>query len=376
MKVRTALSERGGRSVVACLLWGLSGAWSFAWSQSMDTMTWESVAQCTSVREVEFYIRSFPDGEHAEEARSCLTALADREVRIRFNDGCDGCPDLVLVPAGRYEMGSKRGEGGRHKREGPAHEVEIRRPIAVGIHEVTRGEFHRFVNEEAYEIEHSCWTLDPKTGSWDPREPQRKGFFWENPGYEQADDHPVVCVDWDAATAYLDWLSRRSGATYRMLSESEWEYVARAKTDTPRYWGRSYKKTQCRYENGLDSAFAKRYPSLKRKWKWKPIPCNDEHVHTAPVGSFKPNDFGLHDMLGNVREWVADCWHPDYEGAPADGSVWTRKGKGNCARRVLRGGSWANVPKNMRAATRISYIREARSDVLGFRVARELYWGE
>ena len=374
MKVLTAVSERCGRSVAACLVWSLSGVWSLAWPQSLDTMTWESVAQCTSVREVEFYIRSFPDGDHVEEARNCLTALANREVKIRFNDGCDGCPDLALIPAGTYSMGSNRGEEGRHKSEGPVHRVAIGTPIAVGMHEVTRGEFRRFVNEMAYEIEHSCYTLDPRTGSWDPRKGPRKGVSWEDPGYEQADDHPVVCVDWDAATAYLDWLSDRSGEDYRMLSESEWEYAARAGTQRPRYWGRSTKE-QCRFENGLERAFAKRYPSLKRKWNWRPIPCNDAHVHTAPVGSFdEPNGFGLHDMLGNTREWVADCWHDDYKGAPTDGSAWMRGG--NCRLRVVRGGSWANVPRNMRAATRIAWTRETRSDVLSFRVARTLYWGE
>ena len=375
MKARPVVSGRHGRFVVVCLLWTLSGAGNLAWSQSLDTMTWESVAECASVREVEFYIRSFPDGQHVGEAQDCLAQLANREVKIRFNDGCAGCPELVLIPAGTYTMGSKRGEEGRREIEGPAHRVSIRTPIAVGIHEVTRGEFRRFVNETAYETENSCYTLDPNTGAWgDLNNPPPEGSSWTNPGYEQTDAHPVVCVDWEDATAYLDWLSHKSGENYRLLSESEWEYVARAGTETPRYWG---KRTgvQCQYENGLERAFANRYPSLKRKWRWKPLACNDAHVHTAPVGSFdKPNGFRLHDMLGNAREWVEDCWHEDYKGAPTDGSAWTWGG--TCAMRVVRGGSWANVSKNMRSATRVGWTRETRSDVLTFRVARTLHWGE
>ena len=374
MKARPSVSGKYGRCLGACLLLGLSGTGSVAWTQSLDTMTWTSVAECTSVRLVEYYIRSHPDGKHVGEARDCLEGLANRTPNFEFNDGCDGCPELVLIPAGTYTMGSKRGEAPRkqQRHEEPRHEVTIGVPIAVGLYEVTRSEFEHFVRAERHETEDVCYSLNHKTGAW---RPPREGYSWENPGFEQADRHPVVCVGWEDAQAYVDWLSARTGENYRLLSESEWEYAARAGTGTPRYWGRST-ASQCKHENGLDKAFSKRYPGNRYpKMRWTTSACNDGHVHTAPVGSFdNPNGFGLHDMLGNAREWVDDCWHNSYTDAPVDGSAWTYGG--NCGNKVLRGGSWANQSKNMRSATRQAWSAETRSDVLGFRVARSLHWGK
>ena len=247
-----------------------------------EALTWTIVSGCTSVLEVELYLKEFPDGEHVRDARECLERLARSEPRFRFNDGCASCPELVLIPAGTYTMGSERRETGRTSSEEPRHDVTIGVPIAVGTYEVTLGEFRRFVEETEHRPADSCYTLSDKDGEWKPRD----GFSWRSPGYDQTDRHPVVCVGWEDAKAYVDWLSDLTKKDYRLLSESEWEYAARAGTSTPRYWGKST-TSQCRHENGLDRKFAKRYPPTRYpKLYWRTVNCNDKHVHTAPVGSF------------------------------------------------------------------------------------------
>ena len=197
---------------------------------------------------------------------------------------------------------------------------------------------------------------------------------WLNPGYEQTDDHPVVCLDWEDAKAYVEWLSGKTGKAYRLLSEAEWEYVARAGTRTARYWGED-DEDQCRYANGADVAFkeaARDYDELA----WfsglgKPASCSDGYVWTAPVRSFSPNEYGLHDVLGNVHEMVGDCLNESYVGAPADGSTW-ESGKRCDYHRMSRGGSWNSLPYELRFATRGSVYILLRYNTVGFRVARTL----
>ena len=169
-------------------------------------------------------------------------------------------------------------------------------------------------------------------------------------------------MNWDDARAYARWLSGKTGREYRLLSESEWEYAARAGTTTRYYWGDG-SSGQCDYANGADRT-AKRQES-----EWTVADCDDGHYRTAPVGSFKANAFGLHDMFGNVWEWARDCWNDSYAGAPSDGDAWE---SGNCGRRVLRGGSWGDYPKDLRAALRGSFDTGNRDDLNGFRVARTL----
>ena len=367
MTQRSGMAKRFGRFAVAGVLCGWWGLGSLAWGQSLEDMTWKSVSDCTSVPEVEFYLKSFPDGRYVRNARECLVRLARSEPRFRFKDTCGGCPELVLIPPGTFMMGSERRETGGSKNEEPRHQVTIGAPFAVGVHEVTRGEFGRFVKETRHWIKDSCWTMSKDTGEWASRE----GFSWEQPGYSQEDRHPVVCVGWEDAIAYADWLSDSAGAEYRLLSESEWEYVARAGTDTSRYWGWSA-SAQCEHENGLDRKFTSRFS--KFGWRNYAVSCSDGHVHTAPAASFgKPNPFGLFDMLGNAREWVADCWQDQYTNAPTDGRAWARGGE--CNTRTVRGGSWANVPKRLRSALRADWPPESRSDVVSFRVARTVRWG-
>ena len=312
------------------------------------------------------YLAAYPSGRHVVEARRLRAEAAERErgpvVGERFRD-CDGtwCPELVVVPSGSYMMGSPSSEEGRDGDEGPVHRVRIAKPFAVGVTEVTRGQWSAFVSETGHSTGDSCTTYED--AGWR----NRNGRSWRTPGYSQSDGHPVVCVSWDDARAYVGWLSRKTGKRYRLLSESEWEYVARAGTRTARYWGEG-ETGQCRHGNGADRTLKGRYSD----WKWTTAGCRDGHVHTAPVSLLVANGYGLHDVLGNVREWTQDCWNESYAGAPTDGSAWEA---GDCSRRVLRGGSWSSEPGNLRSAVRYSRFWLTTGiwlDNAGFRVARTL----
>ena len=275
----------------------------------------------------------------------------------RFRD-CPECPEMVVVPAGSYRMGSPSGEAGRSSEEGPVHEVTFHRPFALGVHEVTVAEFGRFVDETGHRTGSSCavWEGD----EWE----DRAGLGWRDPGFGQGGGHPVVCASWNDARAYMKWLSLRTGEAYRLPSESEWEYAARAGTTTARYWGEG-ESGQCRHANGADASMKEHYSG----WTWTVASCRDGHVHTAPVGSFDANGWGLHDMLGNVSELTGDCWNGGYTGAPADGSAWEI---GDCNHRVLRGGSWDYLPGMLRSAFRFRVNSGNRYFSVGFRVARTL----
>ena len=270
-----------------------------------------------------------------------------------FRD-CPGCPEMVVVPSGRFQMGSPSSEKGRLDDEGPVHEVTIARPFAVGVNEVTRGEFARFAEATGRSTGNNCWSYE--SGEWKAR----SGRHWRDPGFSQTDEHPVVCVRWNDAQAYVRWLSGETGEAYRLPSEAEWEYVARAGTRTAWYWGES-ESGQCRYANGADEASGDLGGGKAR--------CNDGHARTSPVGSYEANGYGLHDVLGNVWESVQDCWNGSYAGAPRDGSAWM---SGECGRRVLRGGSWYVDPRNLRSADRGRYWSGNRVNLIGFRVARTL----
>ena len=302
---------------------------------------------------VECYARMLKEAPGYGRALDGLEDLMEE----RFRD-CAECPELVVVPSGTYMMGSPESEEGRDEDEGPMHRVRIGRPFAVGVKEVTRGEYGRFVSAKGYSGGDSCRTYEG--GEWKAR----SGRNWKSPGYGQTDSHPVVCVSHEDAKAYVDWLSEKTGETYRLLSEAEWEYVARGGTGTARYWGES-ESGQCRYANGGDEALKRRDSG----WKWKITSCDDGHARTSPVGRYEANGFGLHDVLGNVWEWTEDCWNGSYRGAPGDGSTWK---SGDCDRRVVRGGSWFNTPRFLRSALRYWLSTGYRSGSRGFRIARTL----
>ena len=275
-----------------------------------------------------------------------------------FRD-CPHCPQMVVVPAGSFEMGSPASEEERFDDEGPQHRVTIGSNFAVGVHEVTRGEFARFVSATERSTGDSCWMWED--GGWE----ERSGRSWRSPGFSQEDSHPVVCVSWDDARAYASWLSRETGEEYRLLSEAEWEYAARAGTRTARYWGEAA-PGQCRYANGADLA------AKRRNSGWTVADCDDGHYTTSPVGSFAPNGFGLRDVLGNVWEWVEDCWRDSYAGAPRNGSAWIEGDGGDCSHRVLRGGSWDSLSQSLRSANRGSYVTGGRDIYVGLRLFRSV----
>jgi formylglycine-generating enzyme required for sulfatase activity len=247
---------------------------------------------------------------------------------------CDvaGGPEMVVAQAGTFMMGAPDDEPERRPAESPRHEVTFARPFAVGRHAVTRGQFAAFVK-----------ATNHKTSD-----------RWRNPGFQQDDSHPAVCIRWEDVSAYAAWLAGITGQPYRLLSEAEWEYAARAGTSTPFWWGGSITPAQANYDGRSLYAGGGSKGEFRRG--------------TVPVGSFDPNAWGLYNVHGNVWEWCEDTWHDTYAGAPTDGSAWVSQGtKGGC---VVRGGSWVDLPGDLRAAQRDGNAVEY--DLIGVRVARTL----
>jgi formylglycine-generating enzyme required for sulfatase activity len=285
-----------------------------------------------------------------------------------FRD-CAGCPELVVVPAGNFLLGTSADEPevDRDRGEAPPLPVAMTRAYAIGRYEVTVAQFRAFATATQYPLRGDCRIASG--GAW-VRLADRN---WRNPGFGsvQADNEPVVCVSWDDAKAYVDWLTKLSGKAYRLPSETEWEYAARGGTTSPRYFGAfdsdeaSVLSLACDYANVYDASAVTElgfgYPNAR---------CSDSHTYTAPVGSFKPNAFDLYDMLGNVREWLQDCYTASYRGRPPDGRAW--QWAGGCELRGVRGGSWATRPAETRAAARGAEPQALRQADLGFRVVRSL----
>jgi formylglycine-generating enzyme required for sulfatase activity len=259
---------------------------------------------------------------------------------------------MTVLPSGRFIQGAPGPDAERFAV--PRHVVLIAHPIAMSADEITVGEFREFAAATHRESS-GCFTYD---GRWQ----FRPDAGWQAPGFEQGEMHPVTCVSWDDAQAYTRWLSQRSGHVYRLPSSSEWEFAARAGSTSLNPWGTAPEEA-CANANVADQSASQRFPG------WTVFPCTDQYVNTAPVGSFKPNAFGLHDLLGNVFEWVQDCWHDDYTHAPVDGSA---RQDGDCNERELRGGSWFSVPRYVDAAYRNRFEHGYRSSSIGFRVVREL----
>ena len=259
-----------------------------------------------------------------------------------FRD-CPTCPEMVVIPAGKFLMDSPASDEGHESDEGPQHQVTVS-SFALGRYEVTRDEYRAFAEATGHPSG-GCRIFDSDEVRWIYDE----DASWREPGFAQGSGHPAVCVNWNDAQTYARWLSREMGESYRLPSESEWEYAARAATTTRWYWGDA-PASQCRHANGADAAHG--------VYAW--AACNDGAVHTAMVGSYSANAFGLFDMAGNVWEWVEDCWNTDYASAP------------NCSRRVLRGGSWDSTPGFLRSAAREWTSAESRLYYVGFRVARTL----
>ena len=289
----------------------------------------------------------------AAAATYATEALAEPRVGETLRD-CADCPEMIVVPAGSFMMGSPADEPGREGwiekgTESPQRRVTIAGPFAVGQLAVTVDQFKVFVRETGHKMDGGCHVSNGD--AW--KEADSRSF--DSPGFEQDGSHPVVCVTWDDAQAYVRWLSKKTGKTYRLPSEAEREYFTRAGTTTPFWWGSSITPDQANY-NG-----AHVYGGDGRK--------GEDRRRTLPGKSFMPNPWGLYQVHGNVWEWTEDCWNVSSDHAPTDGSARTT---GNCEKRIIRGGSWGFGPRGLRAAYRIRVISTVRSGGLGFRVVRTL----
>ena len=327
---------------------------------ALEITFWQSIQASTRAEDFAAYLSQFPQGTFAGLARSRLAALqqqpAERQGRPALKTGdsfrdCADCPELVALAPGRFAMGVDPGTPEGAQDEQPRHEAMIDKPFALGRYEVTRAEFELFVQEAGAPRQPACevWS----DGQWEAR-----AFGWQYPDFEQGPADPVVCVSWQTARAYTRWLSRKSGHDYRLPTETEWEYAARADTATPRPWGHDA-DAGCGFANGADAALDDSY-WFERTWR---VRCSDDHRRTAPAGSFTANAWGLHDMLGNAAEWTADCWRGSYdEDPPTTG----------CRDRALRGGHWADGPLALRITARAFHQAGTPHAGIGFRVARSL----
>lgn len=268
---------------------------------------------------------------------------------------CAGCPPLIAIAPGSFEMGAQPDDDAADEGEFPLHAVSIARGFAIGRAPVTVGEYAAFVEATGYATQRGCYALTQIGWKMDP------AANWRRPGFAQSDDHPVVCVSWEDAEAYVGWLSLRSGRRYRLPSETEWEYAARGGTDGINFWGDDAGAT-CLYGNVNDL-------TAKNKVAKAAEPCTDGFLFTAPAGHFRPNPFGLHDVIGNAWQWVADCWLGDYRQTPRDGEAAEAD---PCEERVMRGSSWTDTPGPVRVGAREHGGAGARLAITGFRVARDL----
>jgi formylglycine-generating enzyme required for sulfatase activity/predicted Ser/Thr protein kinase len=270
-----------------------------------------------------------------------------------FRD-CPTCPLMKALPPGVFAQGAADSQADATSIEKPQHAVKINYPLGVGVYEITVAEFREFANA----TNHKSAGCQLYNGTWQAS----SELNWNNVGYIQTATHPVACVSWRDAREYAAWISHKTGQRYRLPSDSEWEYAARAGSAAPRPWNTNV-QAACTEANVADQTAAQQYPG------WKVHPCSDGYIYSSPVGSFQPNEFGLYDMLGNVFEWVEDCWHPDYHGAPGNGSAWL---DGDCSQRDMRGGSWFTAPSLVSASARNRFEDTYRSNSVGFRLVREI----
>jgi formylglycine-generating enzyme required for sulfatase activity len=260
------------------------------------------------------------------------SANANSQTVNSFRD-CEKCPEMIEIQKGSFLMGSNDGR----VEEKPGHRVSIENKFAVGKYEVTREQYEAFVKNSKYAQIVGCETWDSPSFNMNLTK------SWTDPDFAQNANHPVVCINWFDTQAYVNWLSEITGEQYRLLSESEWEYVARAGTTTKFSFG-----------NEIDS---------------KKANYGDEFRGTTAAGSYSANKFGLHDVHGNAAEWVTDCWIDNYKNAPVTEKPVTSE---SCKRRVFRGGTWHNAAQYLRSAYRYGYIAGFKLSGLGFRVAKQL----
>lgn len=293
-----------------------------------------------------------PGGTRVDKQKSLAGGLRHGQ---EFRD-CPECPMMVAIAAGSLLMGAPS-EGIKAgifaSDQGPQRQVAIE-AYAIGKFEVTRKEFSDFLADTNYQSPTKCRTWEDGSSA----ERQDRSFI--NPGYEQAPNHPAVCISWHDATAYAEWLTRKTGRSYRLPSEAEWEFAARAGSDQRFFFGAKTSEV-CLFDNVADATAGSKWPN------WETADCSDGHVFTAPVGSFRANPFGLFDMYGNAREWVQDCWHNTFHNAPLDSRAWLAE---DCRQRVVRGGSWDSKASLISSSWRGRLPAGHKDFLYGFRVAR------
>lgn len=304
----------------------------------------------------------------AKQNASTKPEVASSMPEKNFRD-CDDCPEMVEIPAGSFLMGSPAGEAGRFEEEGPQRKVTIRQ-FAAGKFDVTKGQWAAFMSATKRSTGEGC-----EYSGFEKKDRARAS--WRNLGFSQENNHPVVCVTWVDAQDYVHWLSEKAGHKYRLMTEAEWEYAARAGSKTAYPWG-----TNATHQNANYGSDACCSGSASGRDQW---------INTSPVGAFPPNAFGLYDMHGNVLQWVQDCFKGSYAGLPVDGSAFETDvefdmndsslqmtGMRSCSFRVLRGGDWGDPPAMIRSAFRNfappvgTTLDKYRSGGVGFRVARNL----
>ena len=309
----------------------------------------------------------------AEERLGQAQAAATRPEPVAPGESlrdCRDCPELVLLPPGKMVMGSPDNEADRDADEGPWRETRIDYRLAVGRTEISRAEFQAFVLATGYRTEAERGDgCEVWSGALLRKSAERN---WRNPGFPQAPNHPVVCVSWNDAQQYLRWLNMHSGGkSYRLLSEAEWEYAARAGATARFPWGdEADGAALCEHANAADQSVQTQVPGAANL---KVASCSDRFAYTGPVDAQRANAFKLHAMLGNASEWVQDCYAENAYAAgqaPQDGRA--MESSGRCEQRAHRGGSWFNLPAALRLANRSRGGPDRRTDAIGFRVARTL----
>ena len=290
---------------------------------------------------------------------AALSACTSPGTRDATRD-CEHCPEMVVIPPGTAILGAGANDAFRNPDELPERRVAIREAFAVSRYEITREQYEAFVRATNRPIGGNCLTDRVKRGDWQ----LDANTTFRDPGFAQGGNHPVACANWEEAKSYVAWLNTQTSGGYRLLTEVEWEYVARGgATENLVYpWGNDA-AAGCPFANVFDRTMMTKYAGIDTTgYKvFDPMPCADGLLNTSPVGSLQPNAFGVYDIIGNVAEWIEDCY-----------SATRDLSDGTCERRSIKGGSWGSLAHNVRIAERIPYAPTHRDDSIGIRIARTL----
>lgn len=282
---------------------------------------------------------SLSDGQHSTITKQNSANMRENGSMTKGFKDCDFCPEMVRINGSNYLMGDESPYASQRSK--PVHQVYLK-TYYVSKFEITVGQFEIFVSETRRQINDDC-EIANKTGNTRVN----NNWNWKNPSFVQNNDYPVVCISWADAKAYTQWLSRKTGKNFRLLSESEWEYMTRVGGNTKFPWGNKI---------GVNKANCGRCESPTSK------------ISTVAVGSYSANSLGVYDTIGNAWEWVEDCWNENYAGAPNDGTAWKNN---SCEFHPIRGGSWAHTSSDWLAVERQAKHSTTRANNIGFRIARD-----